>query len=80
MILLMDSNGMEKQGKDFIKFLGTAGARFVVSEQLRASAASGSLGEEKILVDPARVPWCGVYHHGPSWIFCFKRVILTHRH
>ncbi len=67
---------------DFIKFLGTAGARFVVSKQLRASGGLWfSLGKEAILVDP-----------GPGSLFrCFSSrpkldpstlsgIILTHRH
>jgi phosphoribosyl 1,2-cyclic phosphodiesterase len=67
---------------DFIKFLGTAGARFVVSRQLRASGGLWfSLGGEAILVDP-----------GPgSLLKCFSSrpkldpstlngIILTHRH
>ncbi len=68
--------------EDFLKFLGTAGARFVVSRQLRASGGLWlSLGGEKILIDP-----------GPgSLVRCFSSrpkldprtlngVILTHRH
>ncbi|HAP31749.1 MAG TPA: hypothetical protein DCQ14_01645 [Firmicutes bacterium] len=45
---------LEKMHKyDFIKFLGTAGARFVVSRQLRASGGIWfALGGEQILVDP----------------------------
>lgn len=71
----------EREG-DFIKFLGTAGARFVVSRQLRASGGIWfELGGEKILVDP-----------GPgSLVKCISSrpkmdpgrldgIILTHRH
>ncbi|MEW5921264.1 MAG: MBL fold metallo-hydrolase [Bacillota bacterium] len=67
---------------DFIKFLGTAGARFVVSRQLRSSGGLWfELGGEKILVDP-----------GPgSLVKCLSSrpkmdparldgIILTHRH
>ncbi len=67
---------------DFIKFLGTAGARFVVSRQLRASGGIWfQLGGERVLVDP-----------GPgSLVKCISSrpkldpggldgIILTHRH
>lgn len=67
---------------DFIKFLGTAGARFVVSKQLRASGGLWfALGKEQVLVDP-----------GPgSLVKCLSSrpkmdptkldgIILTHRH
>lgn len=67
---------------DYIKFLGTAGARFVVSRQLRASGGLWfALGGEQILVDP-----------GPgSLVKCLSSrprmnpaglggIILTHRH
>ena len=72
---------LEQKG-DFVKFMGTAGARFVVSRQLRASGGIWfELGGEKILVDP-----------GPgSLIKCLSSrpkmnpagldgIILTHRH
>ena len=67
---------------DFIKFLGTAGARFVVARQLRASGGIWlSLGEKQLLVDP-----------GPgSLLRCLAAkpklnppsldgIVLTHRH
>lgn len=67
---------------DYIKFMGTAGARFVVSRQLRASGGLWfALGGEQILVDP-----------GPgSLVKCLSSrprmnpaglsgIILTHRH
>lgn len=67
---------------DFIRFMGTAGARFVVSRQLRASGGLWfALGGERILVDP-----------GPgSLVKCLSSrpkmdpagldgIILTHRH
>lgn len=78
----MAKNNEVKKGQDFLKFLGTAGARFVVSRQLRASGGLWlSLGGEEILIDP-----------GPgSLVRCFSSrpkldpsklngVILTHRH
>ncbi|MDO9535485.1 MAG: MBL fold metallo-hydrolase [Bacillota bacterium] len=68
--------------EDFLKFLGTAGARFVVSTQLRSSGGLWlSLGGEDILIDP-----------GPgSLLKCLSSrpkldppklsgIILTHRH
>lgn len=68
--------------KDFIKFLGTAGARFVMIEQLRASGGIWvSCGGANILIDP-----------GPGSIVrcsCAKpklnpaeldAIILTHKH
>ncbi len=81
-ILPMDSNGMEKRGKDFIKFLGTAGARFVVSRQLRASGGLWlSLGEEKILVDPGPGSLVRCLSSRPKLDpFVLSGVILTHRH
>lgn len=40
-------------GENFIKFLGTAGARFVVAKQLRASGGTLiSLNNKKIILDP----------------------------
>ncbi len=78
----MDSLIPERHRNDYIKFLGTAGARFVVSKQLRASGGLWfSLGGKNILVDP-----------GPgSLLRCLKSrpkmdpvkldgLILTHRH
>lgn len=72
----------DKHKEDFIKFLGTAGARFVVSTQLRSSGGLWlSLGGEEILIDP-----------GPgSLLKCLSSrprldppklsgIILTHRH
>lgn len=67
---------------DFIKFLGTAGARYVVARQLRSSAGIWmSVEGDNILIDP-----------GPGTLVkCFssrpkldpgklKAIILTHRH
>jgi len=67
---------------DWIKFLGTAGARFVVSKQLRSSGGIWmSLAGKEILVDP-----------GPgTLVHCLKSrpklnpgkldaIILTHKH
>lgn len=67
---------------DWIKFMGTAGARFVVSKQLRSSAGTWCYFQEKnILIDP-----------GPGTLkSCFSKaqvlnpetldvIILSHRH
>jgi len=67
---------------DFIKFLGTAGARIVVAKQLRASGGIWlSLGDTNILVDP-----------GPgSLVHCIRSrpkldpttldgIVLSHKH
>lgn len=72
----------KKSGGDFIKFLGTAGARFVMIEQLRASGGIWiSCAGTNVLVDP-----------GPgSIVRCassrpkldprkLDAIILTHRH
>ncbi len=72
----------EEHADDFIKFLGTAGARFVVIKQLRASGGLWfKLGRENVLVDP-----------GPgSLVKCLASrpkldpssldgIVLTHRH
>lgn len=72
----------ENKGKDYIKFLGTAGARFVMIKQLRASGGIWiSYKGTNVIVDP-----------GPGSIVrvCSSRpkldptkldgIILTHRH
>lgn len=67
---------------DFIKFLGTAGARFVVAMQLRASGGTWLCLEDKnILIDPG--PGCLVKCHSsrpklnPAHLHA---IVLTHRH
>ena len=73
---------LERHNDDFLKFLGTAGARFVVSRQLRASGGLWlSADNLNILIDP-----------GPgSLVKCLSSrpkldpgslngIILTHRH
>jgi phosphoribosyl 1,2-cyclic phosphodiesterase len=74
--------GLKQEKKDYIKFLGTAGARFVMIKQLRASGGLWvSCGASNILIDP-----------GPgSIVRCassrpkldpgkLDAIILTHRH
>jgi len=73
---------MSQQDKNFIKFLGTAGARYVVARQIRSSAGLWmNIEGDNILIDP-----------GPGTLVkCFssrpkldpnqlKAIILTHRH
>jgi phosphoribosyl 1,2-cyclic phosphodiesterase len=80
--LLMNSNNTEKRGQDFIKFLGTAGARFVVSRQLRASGGLWlSIGGEEILIDPGPGSLVKCLSSRPKLDpFILSGVILTHRH
>jgi len=74
--------GLKQERKDYIKFLGTSGARFVMIKQLRASGGLWvSCGTSNILIDP-----------GPgSIVRCassrpkldpgkLDAIILTHRH
>ncbi|MDR4507721.1 MAG: MBL fold metallo-hydrolase [Candidatus Brocadiaceae bacterium] len=67
---------------DYIKFLGTAGARFVVSKQLRASGGMWySLRDFNVLVDPG--PGCLVrcISSRPKMDpMKLDAIILTHRH
>ena len=67
---------------DFIKFLGTAGARIVVSKQLRASGGMWySLDGYNVLVDPG--PGCLVrcISSRPKMDpMKLDAIILTHRH
>ena len=67
---------------DFIKFLGTAGARIVVSKQLRASGGMWySLDGYNVLVDPG--PGCLVrcISSKPKMDpMKLDAIILTHRH
>lgn len=67
---------------DFIKFMGTAGARFVVSRQLRASGGLWfELGGEKILVDPGPGSLVKCLNSRPKMDpAVLDGIILTHRH
>ncbi|MDD5771107.1 MAG: hypothetical protein PHO81_02585, partial [Candidatus Omnitrophica bacterium] len=45
--------GVKREEGNFIKFLGTAGARFVMIKQLRASGGLWvSSGQANVLIDP----------------------------
>ncbi len=75
---------IEKKGKggDFIKFLGTAGARFVMIRQLRASGGLWlSAAGKNILIDPGpgSIVRCAASRPklDPASL---DAIILTHRH
>lgn len=67
---------------DWIKFLGTAGARFVVARQLRASGGVWfHLDETDLLVDPG--PGCLVRCHNSKPKLdprALQAILLSHRH
>jgi len=67
---------------DFIKFLGTAGARFVVSKQLRSSAGLWcSLGGSNILIDPGPGTLQRCLSSRPRLDpESLDGIVLTHRH
>ncbi len=74
---------VKKKGEtDFIKFLGTAGARFVMIKQLRASGGLWvSVGGTNVLIDPGpgSIVRCSASRPklDPSQL---DGIILTHRH
>ncbi len=72
----------EKHGDDFLKFLGTAGARFVVSKQLRASGGLWlSAGGFNILIDPGPGSLVRCVSSKPKLSpLSLNGIILTHRH
>ncbi len=82
MTLKMKRDKVEKEGQDFLKFLGTAGARFVVSRQLRASGGLWlSAGGEEVLIDPGPGALVRCLSSRPKLDpFTLNGVILTHRH
>lgn len=67
---------------DWIKFMGTAGARFVVSKQLRFSAGTWcSLQGLNILIDPGPGTLCRCFSSRPKLDpEKLDALILTHRH
>ncbi|MDD5668755.1 MAG: MBL fold metallo-hydrolase [Candidatus Omnitrophica bacterium] len=70
------------EGVDYIKFLGTAGARFVMIKQLRASGGLWiSSGNVKVLIDPG--PGCLVRCAASRPKLdpgSLDAIIITHRH
>jgi len=78
----MPKRAGKNQSKDFIKFLGTAGARFVMIKQLRASGGLWiSSGGTNVLVDPGpgSIVRCATSKPklDPSQL---DGIVLTHRH
>ncbi len=67
---------------DYLKFLGTAGARHVVTRQLRASGGIWfSLGGEEVLVDPGPGALVRCFSSRPKLDpLHLSGIILTHRH
>lgn len=73
---------MEKSENNFIKFLGTAGARFVMIEQLRASGGMWVSSEGKnVLIDPGpgSIVRCAASRPKLNPVK-LDAIILTHRH
>jgi ribonuclease BN (tRNA processing enzyme) len=69
-------------GKDYFKFLGTAGARFVMARQLRASGGIYlELQGQKIALDPGPGALLRMAHSRPPIdATAIEAVILTHKH
>jgi ribonuclease BN (tRNA processing enzyme) len=67
---------------DFIKFLGTAGARFVTIKQLRSSAGIWlKFKNTNIIIDPGPGSIVRVNSAKPKLDpFCLDAIILTHKH
>lgn len=68
--------------KDFIKFLGTAGARFVVAKQLRSSAGAYiRMKEKNIILDPGPGTLVRCAKSKPAIdVTKLDAIILTHAH
>lgn len=78
----MTSVDLERHNDDFLKFLGTAGARFVVSKQLRASGGLWlSADSINLLIDPGPGSLVKCLSSRPKLNpGLLKGIILTHRH
>jgi phosphoribosyl 1,2-cyclic phosphodiesterase len=78
----VDTKWMEKHKGDYLKFLGTAGARFVVTRQLRASGGLWlSVGGEEIIIDPGPGTLVRCLSSRPKLNpLHLSGIILTHRH
>lgn len=73
---------MNQQAKNFIKFLGTAGARYVVARQLRSSAGTWyNLDGVNILVDPGPGTLARCFASRPPLNpATLQAIVLTHCH
>jgi len=74
---------MKKDGNSaFIKFIGTAGARFVVMKQLRSSGGVWmSVGHTNLLIDPGPGALVRCLHSKPKLDpSTLDGILLTHRH
>src|SRR5512137_668312 len=74
---------MEKNlGDNFIKFIGTAGARFVVMKQLRSSGGVWmSVGGTNLCIDPGPGALIRCLHSKPKLDpSTLDGILLTHRH
>jgi phosphoribosyl 1,2-cyclic phosphodiesterase len=73
---------MKREDKDFIKFLGTAGARFVVAKQLRSSAGVYlRIKEKNIILDPGPGTLVRSAKSRPAVdVTMLDAIILTHAH
>ncbi len=73
---------MAQNKTNFIKFLGTAGARYVVARQLRSSAGTWmNIKDDNILIDPGPGTLVKCFSSRPKLDPSqLKAIILTHRH
>ncbi len=73
---------MAQNETNFIKFLGTAGARYVVARQLRSSAGTWmNIEGDDILIDPGPGTLVKCFSSRPKLDPSkLKAIILTHRH